>query len=363
MIKQIDRYILRFFFLSLLVVVVSVGITFVVINMVEEMRNFIDKDVPLANIAEYYLYFAGWILKSFFSVFVLLAALFSVSILSRKNEILAMKASGLSLFRIAMPLLLATLMLTAGHFYYNEFIYPPANQRRLEIKEFTIRKKSKKAYTKVSNVFRQIRPGYFYTIALFHSDRREGNGVKILQTSRRRVDRIIVAEKIRYNKNHQWELIDGVLRTFTDSAGESYVTFDTMVVEDIKDKPDDFSRRLGDPADMGLEDLQAYVDLMKRTGGPYQREEIDIQLKYSFPLASFIVVLIAVPFASKSRRGGVAVSVATGALIALVYFVLFRLLQSAGYNEKIPDWLAIWGVDGLFLLVGLAAMIRARRKG
>jgi lipopolysaccharide export LptBFGC system permease protein LptF len=72
-------------------------------------------------------------------------------------------------------------------------------------------------------------------------------------------------------------------------------------------------------------------------------------------------VLLCIPFASNPRRGGIAVSFAAGALVSLSYFVLFRTLQSAGYSEKIPMELAVWGVNGLFLLIGVVSMIKARK--
>ena len=132
-----------------------------------------------------------------------------------------------------------------------------------------------------------------------------------------------------------------------------------MIIGDIKDKPDDLARRLGKPEDMGLDELRQYIDLMKRTGGPYLRESVDLKIKYSYPLTSFIVVLICVPFASNPRRAGIAVSIAVGALIALIYFVLFRMAQSAGWNGKVPEDVAAWGINGLFLLVGLILMWRS----
>jgi lipopolysaccharide export LptBFGC system permease protein LptF len=100
---------------------------------------------------------------------------------------------------------------------------------------------------------------------------------------------------------------------------------------------------------------------MKRTGAPYLRESIDLELKYSYPLASVIIVFICIPFASNPRRGGIAVSIAVGALIALLYFVLFRVLQSAGYNDKIPKELAVWGVNAAFFAVGIILMLKARK--
>jgi LPS export ABC transporter permease LptG len=359
MIKKIDRYLLKSFFTSLIVVTLAVGLTIIVINIVEELQDFIDHKVPTSSIIEYYVYFGGWVLKSFFPMFVLLATLFSVSILARRNEILAMKTSGLSLYRITMPYLITAMLLSLGHLYYNEYLFPPANKRRLELKQFTIEKRSKKTLTHVSNIYRQIEPGYFYTIARFNVERQRGRDFKIYKTNENRLNKIITAKEIVY-REHRWVARDGIVRTF-DSTGESFTEFVELDIPDIEDKPEDFAKRIGKPEDMSYDELKAYIDLMKRTGGPYLQESIDLDIKISYPLASVIVILISIPFASNPRRGGIAVSISVGALISLFYFVLFRVLQSAGYNEKIPKVLAVWGVNGLFFIVGLVSLWRARK--
>ena len=133
--KKLDRYLIWPFLRNLAAVTLAAGVIIIVINLIEELRDFIDHDVPVLTILEYYVYFGGWVIKSFFPVFILLSTLFTVSLLARKNEILAMKAAGVSLYRITAPILLAAIILSAGHFYYNEYIFPPLNQKRLEIKE------------------------------------------------------------------------------------------------------------------------------------------------------------------------------------------------------------------------------------
>lgn len=358
--KKIDWYMLRLFLLTLLVVIVSVGVMIIIINMVERLRYFIDNEMPILQIIEYYLYYGGWVIKSFFPVFVLLSALFTVSILARKNEILAMKATGLSLYRITLPFLVITMILSAGHFYYSEYIYPPANQKRLEMKEFIIKNRSRRTYEKATNLYRQISPGYFYTMAMFNLPQKEGKDLKVYRTQDNHLRKLITANEVKY-ANGRWLAYNGVVREFDDSLKKSFTAFDTLSIFDIKDKPDELTRRLGQPEDMGYEELKEYINLMKRTGAPYNREAIDLQVKFAFPITSIIVVMFSVPFASNTKKGGIAVSFAIGALMALIYFVSFRILQSAGYNEKVPEYIAIWGVNAVFFVVGLVALITARK--
>ena len=84
---------LRLFFLILLVITISVGLIIIIMNMIERLNYFIENNMPVLQIIEYYIYFGGWVIKSFFPVFVLLSTLFTFSLLARKNEVLAMKAS------------------------------------------------------------------------------------------------------------------------------------------------------------------------------------------------------------------------------------------------------------------------------
>lgn len=360
MLKKLDLYLLKYFFGALVVVISSFGATIVIINAVESLPHFIDNRVPLVQIFEYYVYFAGWVLKSFLPMFVLLAGLFSISILARNNEVLGMKACGVSLYRMALPLLIVTLLMSAGHFCYNEFIYPPGNKKRLEIKNFTIKRKSRKALTSVSNIHRQIAPGHFYTIKSFDVQRRTGKDVKVYKRSGPQLSRLVTGKKITYN-DHRWLAIDGIERNFVGAEGESYRKFDTLILNEISEVPDDLAVKIGKPEDMSYEELRTYIDLMKRTGGPFIREVVDLKIKFAYPLASFLVVLVCIPFAANPSRGGIAVSIATGAGISLIYFIMFRVLQSAGYNEKIPEVVAVWGIDGVFLLVGIVSMALARK--
>ncbi len=358
MIKKLDRYLLTYFLLSFFAVTLSIGLTIIVINMVEELPDFIDQKVKMREVLEYYVYFGGWVIRSFVPMFVLLASLFSISMLARRHEVLAMKACGLSLYRITLPLLLMTGLIAGGHFYYNEYVFPEMNKRRLEIKNFTIQKRSRASHTNVRNIYRQIDPGSFYTMMRFDVDRMIGESFKLYRSANDRATEIITADRVIF-REYYWHAVSGNQRTFGDSADAEYIEFDTLKIADIDDKPDDLARRLGKPEDMGLEELERYIDLMRRTGGPYTRELVDLKTKYSFPVASLIVVLICVPFASNPRRAGIAVSIAVGAGIALAYFVLFRMLQSAGWNDKIPEDVAAWGVNGLFLFIGLILMWRA----
>jgi lipopolysaccharide export system permease protein len=359
MLKVLDRYLLKYFIIALLLVTFGIGLLILVINMIEELQRFVDNDVPMKEIIIYYVYFAGWILKSFLPVFVLLAALISIGILARRNEILAMKASGISLYRIAAPFLIFTFLLSIAHIYYNEVIYAEANKKRVEIKEYTIQKRPSREKKTVRNIYRQVDKDFFYTIASYNAATMEGREIRLYRSDQDRLIELITAQRIDYGSKG-WVLHDGIKRIFHDST-ESFDQFDSMAVSYIKEKPSDFEIPLGKPEDMSYSELSHYIKMMKRTGGPYQRELVDLRLKLSYPFSSFIVILICVPIASNPKRGGIAISVALGTGIALLYFVCFKITQSFGYNERLEPDVAAWTINVIFLVAGLLIMWKTRK--
>jgi lipopolysaccharide export system permease protein len=359
MIKTLDRYIIGQFFRSLVVVTLAVIVLVVAINLIEKLRDFVDHNVAAKDIALYYLYYSGWAVKSFLPIFVFLAGLFTVGVMARHNEIRATKAGGISIFRFSLPLLVVSLLLGGAHFYYNEFIFPPANKRMVELKEFTIQQRSKHSVINRRNLYRQVSDSVYYVIDLYSVPDRIGRGVKLYLRRKNTLGDFIAASEMRFNKGG-WTLYDGSYRKQTDS-GETFATFDSLPAPLITDRPDDLERRLGAPADMSYEELKYYINLMKRTGGPYLAELVELKSKISFPLTSFVVMILCVPLAARRRQSGMAGSLAGAAGLILLYFVSYKVTKSLGAHGEIPPNLAAWGVNGLFFVVGIIMNIVGRR--
>lgn len=360
MIKTLDLYILRSFFKSLGVVTVSVVILIIAINMVEEIKDFVDNEVPFWDIAEYYLYFSGWTVKSFLPVFVFLAGLFTVGSLARNNELRAMKAGGISLYRIAAPLLIAAIFISGAHFYYNEFIFPPANKRRVELKSFTIEKKPRSSVVNRYNMYRQVSDSMYYVIDKYNIPEKMGYGIKIYRRDRNRLGEFITARSMNF-KHGYWTLVDGARHVFDSSGGKQYSTFDSLTEPLIRDRPAEFERHLGKPEDMSYRELQNYISLMKRTGGPYLRELVDLKVKLTFPMTTIVVMIMCIPLAANPGRGGVAATLAGAAGLMLIYFVAFKVTKVLGANDYIPPDLAAWSVNGTFFIAGVLMNVFSER--
>ena len=359
MIRTLDRYLLRRFVGSLVVAVGAITVVALIIDLVENLESIVDNAASVPDVLLYYVYFIPWIYKITIPAAVLLAGLFSIGLLARNREILAMKSMGVSLYRIALPLLIFSLLLSAANFFFNEKVLPYATQERIRIKHGGIKKKESRAGSILYKLSKQGEGGYIYHFETFRPGRGEANNVLVQRFDSDSLKESYRGERMRFDRGC-WVIYNGAYRNFADTV-ESYVKFDSLVLTNCRERPEEFEKYRGKPEDMGYEELAGYINVLKKTGAPYTRELVDLKIKLSFPLTSFIVMFICVPVASNPRRSGVAMSFAIASGVSLVYFVVFKITQSLGYSGNLPPDAAAWSINAVFLALGLAVFLKSQK--
>ncbi len=359
MIRTLDRYLLTRFITSLLIAVGAITLVALIVDLVENLENIVDNAPTAKDVLLYYVYFIPWIYKIIAPAAVLLAGMFSIGLLARNNEILAMKSSGVSLYRIALPLLVFAFLLSLVNFVFNEEILPSATQERTRIKHGGIKPGRHREGSILYNVSKQGEGGYIYHFETLRPGQNEARNVLVQRFESDTLRESYRGERMWYDRG-RWIVYNGTFRSFTENR-ETFTKFDSLVLDDARERPDEFVRYRGKPEDMGYRELQGYIETLKKTGSPFTRELVDLKTKLSFPFTSFIVMFLCVPLASNPRRSGVAMSFAMASGISLIYFVIFKITQSLGYSGKLPPDVAAWSINGAFLIVGLFVFFRARK--
>ena len=359
MIRTLDRYLLSRFITSLLIAVGAITLVALIVDLVENLEEIVDNAPGIKEVFLYYVYFIPWIYKIIAPAAVLLAGLFSIGLLARHNEILAMKSVGISLYRIAGPLLVFTFLLSLFNFYFNEEVLPGATRERNRIKHGGIEKNQNRQGSILYNVSKQGDGGYIYHFETLRPAQDEARNVLVQRFESDTLKESYRGERMRYDRG-RWIIYNGTHRSFINGE-ETYQKFDSLVLIDCREDPEEFVKYRGRPEDMGYRELSGYIETLKKTGSPYTRELVDLKTKLSFPFTSFIVMFICIPVASNPRRSGVAMSFAIASGVSLVYFVIFKITQSLGYSGKLPPNVAAWGINAAFLVVGLIIFLKARK--
>jgi lipopolysaccharide export system permease protein len=355
----LDRYVGGKFLSAALFSVLAFLVIFVVVDVIERLDTFIDKNVPVLTVVQYYLLYAPFIVVLTLPVAMLLASLFSISSLSRHQELAAMKAAGLSLYRILLPLFVMAFLVSLFCMLFGEFLIPYTNELKGDIWKTQIKKKSPQADLIQRDVYLQGRGGLIYYVRQYDGRRQIGQDVLLQRYEDEHLVTRIDARQMVW-EDSCWVFRDGLVRRFT-GQDEKLTAFQELRRPDLTERPEDFLKRRKDPEEMNYQELLRYIHHVERSGGETQRERVDLYLKIAFPFASFIIVLFGAPLASSPRRSGAAVSFGISLFICFIYYSTLRLGQALGYKGALPPALSAWLGNIVFGAAGLFVLWRARK--
>ncbi len=354
-----DKYVLRGFVRVFAASVAAFTLIYVIVNVFEEIDNFIDHEATLGMVVRYYVYTIPSILTYILPTSLMLATVFSLGVLARRNELTALIASGVSLVRVSRPILLFALGMSVFSTWFNDSVVAAANRIRLDIKHHEIEKRPRPTDEIRQNFQYLGEEGFVFLAGVFNPQIDVLYDVVVQQfdagTLRRRIDarRAVWEDSV-------WVFEDGFERVFRGEV-DSVRAFVRYVDPRIRERPDDFKARRIDPEEMTARELREYIRRVARSGGDVDRYRVDYFFKFSFPLAGLMFVLSGIAFAAGRRKptvtGGFGVTLA----VSFVYYVALRVGQTLGHNSVLPPFVAAESGNILFLVVGSVLVARANR--
>lgn len=354
-----DRYLLRQYLKILFFSILAFVVIYVTVDVFEEIDNFIDHEASARDIIAYYFYSVPFILTYITPVSLLLGTVFSMGVMSRRNELTALIASGVSLVRVASPIMVTALLVSAGSTYFNDVVVSKANRKNKEIMRYQIEKNTPPPPGLKENFHYLGAEGFVFHARTYNHAAKSFYDLVIQHFDGKSLDRRIDARKASWQEG-KWVLLDGVERVF--SAGrESINTFEFLEMPEIRELPEEFGKKEIDQDNMTFVELREYIEKVRRSGGDVRRYFVDLYFKLSFPLAGSIFVLIGVAFASGKRKPSIATGFGITLLISFLYYGVLRVGQTLGHNGVIPPLLAAQFGNIIFLGIGLYSLVRANR--
>jgi lipopolysaccharide export system permease protein len=367
-IKIIDSYLLGKFIKAIILSLIIFVILMHLVHLIEHLDTYIDKHASILDVIMFYLYYTPFIIVLTIPVAVLLGAIFTVGLMARRNELLAIKASGVSLWRVALPLMIAGLIISISVFVASEKILPYTNQRKSELRYAEIEKNPNYSEEYYTNFHRRGDYGRIFNFKLYNPNQLVGKNIQIQTYNDNRLMESIDAAELAW-KDTTWVAYNGT-RTIFSSAEQpqkhdSIIPFDTLRLTYLTEKPQRFTRRKIDPRDFGYDQsipsLKEEIANREKNGIDSTPEKVYVMFKYSLPLTSFIIVLIAVPLAADRRRSSPAIGFAFAIGISFTYMILFEVFRTLGTSGRLSPALSAWSINAIFFLIGIVMMIKARK--
>jgi lipopolysaccharide export system permease protein len=355
----LDKYLVKKFIINLAFSISAFVIIFLVVDLIENIDKFIDRDAAAYQVLVYYGYFIPYIINLTLPVSMLLATLFSLGSMSQHNEIVAQKSSGISLYRIFRPLFILSFFISIGAGFFSEFVVPWTNQARLDLYRYDIQKHPKNKGSRRNDIYLQDRGDRKISIAFFDGSKNEGKKISLQYFDGRRLVRRIDAEKFNWVDQH-WVLHNVSERIFTDSVLSVQKNIKTIQT-DLTFKPASLLELQKQPEEMSYLELQNFVNEMTQIGAEVRKWIVELYLKISYPFANFVIVLFGAPIAARKRRSGTAVGIGISLLICFIYFLFIRMGQVMGHQGTLEPWLGAWLGNIIFGIGGVYTNITARQ--
>jgi LPS export ABC transporter permease LptG/LPS export ABC transporter permease LptF len=350
----LDLYLLRQFFYFFLVIMVAFIFLFEIFTFFELAEDIRRHNVPFMIVLDYFRYLIPYSVYQFTPLGALVAVLVTLGILSKNNEIVAFKASGISLYRLAIPILLAGCVIASALVILDDTYLPYANQRQDELRAI-IKGRPPQTHTRPERwIFGENSKVYNYD--LFDPKEKLFGGLSVIELDpdtfqmRRR---IYAARAEWLDSENTWALESGWVRDFTNGTVTRYSPFKVTSLPELIEPPSYFNREVIQAFQMSWRELRRYIAGLRSAGFDVSSLTVQLHKKFAYPLIAPISMMLAVPFAlfvgSRGAIGGLALGVGIG----IAYWALSALTEAMGGIGQLPPFLAAWSPDLVFFFLAL----------
>ena len=357
--KLIDRYILKKFFgtfLVLMLLFIPIGIT---VDMAEKIDNMLRNNAKLDAVLSYYLDFTVHFANLLFPLFVFLSVIWFTSKMANNTEIIAILSSGVSYNRFLKPYFIGIGILAAVSLLMGMYLVPDASRG---YNDFVYKYVSSTSPTNGQNIYRQINPNEIIYVNSFNPDTKIGTYFTLEHFKENRLLFRIEATNIQYNPSDSLFRLSGYTKRIIGEKGKDRIEdkrrLDTILPFDIGDlAPVSYVAET-----LSYHELTTFIDKEESRGSSFiDRYKVVKYKKWSVPVTLFILGIIGVAVSSVKRRGGMGVNLTFGMAVAMIYVFFDKIFGVLADQSNFDPLLAVWTPNLFFGFIALYLIRYARR--
>ena len=332
-------------------------VLYITVDFMEKIDNFLGKDIGMGTMALFFLTQLPKIIVLMCPVATLVGVLITLALMARSSEIVAFKASGVSLYRLSVPILVSAVGISTLIFIISDQIVPYTSTVANSIWDGQVRERRQEKAT-VSNVWSkgvlQVQHLGSYT---------ENTGIAENITIIFLDDNMYMASRLdarrgqfRNGQLHLEEVLEkSYPPTTADEQGRAFAVRRhlKMAMSDWPAPPPGLGISNKSSDELSVSELWTSIDRLAAEGFGPVRQRVDLQFKFSFTMLSFIMVVVGLPLGFWREKGGsIPLGLGLGLGLSFLYLIISELCRSLGYSGVLPPVMAAWLPNLIYLLLG-----------
>ncbi len=356
-----DRYILRLFVLVTAITMASMLLLFLVSRFIDVLEHMQSNNIEVSVLWRYLGTVALDMAYQFLPMAILIGTVLTFSLLSRSNEVIAWRAAGVSLFRLATPVVVMAILLGLVTFFIDDKLLTVTN-REQERLENVIKNREVRSYRRADRQWLFGQGRFIYHYEQYDSEAQSLHELEVFEfDDGHHLIRRLYTTKATYQGEGLWVFESGWTRTFAEDEELAFQAFVEPHTARFPETPDYFEDEERMPAQMNWTELREQADVAKRSGRPDPQLQAQLHRKFSYPAATIAMALVALPFSFRlGRQGGALYSVGLALALAIAFFFLDTVFTTLAETAALPPFLGAWAPVGLFSILALYLFLGVR---
>jgi len=354
----IDKYLITSFLKKLANILTVFVVIFLVVDIIDHVDKILDNPISFNDISMLYLYSIPQYINIAFPMAILISTVMTMSILQKNNEITALKASGVSIYRLTSPLFVTGVLLCISIFYFENLIVTDSNiiKSDLEKKYFSKKSKSNKNIGIDNPLHQLLDENKVIVIEKFDHNRKTAINVSIQQFNENIMISRLDANKLIWNDT-TWNAENLIFRKFNDQRMFKIIPDSTLA---LNLTPIDLVQSNIDPNEMNYWTLKLYIDRLKKNNRNHQKWMVDLNFKIAFLFSNILMILFGIGLTIKNPRSNFLSGIGASIFVIFIYYVMIKTGQTMGYNEVVNPFLSVWIPNLLFFTSGVFLLYKTK---
>lgn len=362
--QLLDLYVSRVYLRVLGMAAVGMAGLFYISTFIDMSDKLFKGEVGGGMLLAYFWWASPQFLFYILAIAVLLATLVTIGLLTKNSELIVMRACGISLYRVAAPLVVLSLVASGMLFLMEEHVLAVSNQRAHRLRH-VIRGGDPQTFDVLNRKWVVSRDGKVYHYQYYDPARQRLVGVSVFafdEATGRLAERTYASLAVyapAADGQPAWEVRQGWSRQFTEDG--EVAAFERFDERRLPLEPAEyFVTEVPEPERMNYGELGRYIEELRASGYDVRQWEVDLQRKVAFPFVTLVMTLIAVPFAVTTGKRGALYGIGLGIVLALVYWTLISVFAAIGAGGLLSPTLAAWAPNLLFGATAVFLLLTVR---